>query len=64
MSDEKPWSGIKSLREKYDLTQEQLAQLMGVSRGMVAQWETGACTPNHRTRLSVYWLDYRLGPKA
>ncbi len=36
---------IKDLREAKGLTQEQLAQLLGVTQGTIAHWESGARTP-------------------
>ncbi len=32
---------IKNLREKQHLTQSQLAERLGVSKGAVSKWETG-----------------------
>lgn len=37
---------IKELREARGLTQEYLAQQLGVTQGTVANWETGARTPS------------------
>lgn len=36
---------IRSLREKNDLTQEQLAKLLGVSDRTVSTWELGTRDP-------------------
>ena len=36
---------IKSLREQRDLTQEQLAKVLGVTDGSVSNWENGTKTP-------------------
>lgn len=33
---------IKTLREARGLSQQQLADLLGISRGLVTQWETDA----------------------
>lgn len=33
---------IKTARTKRELTQEQLADMLGVSNGLVGQWETGS----------------------
>ncbi|MDE2107551.1 MAG: helix-turn-helix domain-containing protein [Patescibacteria group bacterium] len=38
-------SEIADLRERLDLTQEQLADRLGVHRSAVAQWETGKTRP-------------------
>ena len=37
---------IKYLRDKHDLTQEQLAEKLGVSRQTVAKWENGESLPD------------------
>lgn len=37
---------LKSLRKKYDLTQEQLAEKLSVSFQAVSKWETNAATPD------------------
>lgn len=36
---------IKDLREAKGLTQEQVAQKLGVTQGTIAHWESGARTP-------------------
>lgn len=36
---------IIKLRDKYQITQEQLADIAGVSRGAVSQWEGGFSEP-------------------
>ena len=40
---------LKSLREKHDLTQEQLAQRIHVTRQAVSRWETGETQPGTDT---------------
>ncbi len=37
---------LKTLRKKYDLTQEQLAERLGVSYQAVSKWETNAAVPD------------------
>ena len=37
---------IKALREKNNLTQEQMAELIGTTRQAVSRWETGETQPN------------------
>ena len=37
---------IKKLRKQKDLTQEQLAEYMGISPQAVSRWETGASCPD------------------
>ena len=39
-------ANIKKLREKKNLTQVGLAELLGVTQGCVAMWETGKAFPN------------------
>lgn len=36
---------IKTLREQHNLSQEQLAEVLGVSRQLVSKWERGAGMP-------------------
>lgn len=38
-------SKIKELREKRNLTQADLAKRLGVTRSLIAKWETGQATP-------------------
>jgi len=37
---------IKSIRDKLDLTQEELARKLGVSLSTVSRWETGGSMPS------------------
>ena len=37
---------IKRLRRERDLTQEELAEQLGVSFQSISRWETGACYPD------------------
>ena len=37
---------LKLLRKRKDLTQEQLADYMGISPQAVSRWETGATSPD------------------
>lgn len=37
---------LKSLRKGHDLTQEQLAELLGISSQAVSKWETNASLPD------------------
>lgn len=39
-------SRIKRLRTRHHLTQSRLAELMGVTPGLVSQWETGRARPS------------------
>ena len=38
--------GLKYFRQRASLTQEELADILGVSRGAVAMWETGRSWPS------------------
>ena len=40
---------IKELRIKSGMTQEQLAEMLGVTQGAVAQWEKGLTHPAYET---------------
>ena len=37
---------IRMLRKERGLTQEQLAEAMGITVGTVSKWETGSCVPD------------------
>jgi len=37
---------IKALRREHELTQESLAEQLGVTCQSVSRWETGACYPD------------------
>lgn len=57
---------LKELRKEKNITQVQLAEALGVSKGTVAMWETGKREPNFETldRLSDIFdrrIDYILG---
>ncbi len=39
-------NNIKKLRTKFNLTQSQLAELMGCSQGSIGHYETGRRTPD------------------
>lgn len=45
------YDSIRQAREKADLTQEQVAADLGVSRQAVAKWENGAGNPPTLSRL-------------
>lgn len=40
---------LKILREKANLTQQQLADKLGIDRSSIAKWETGNCFPRTST---------------
>ena len=57
---------LKSLRKKCGYTQVSLAEILGVSKGTVAMWETGKRTPDFKTLIRLSDLfdvrtDYILG---
>lgn len=57
---------LRELREKKDLSQRELARILGVSPGTVTAWEVGRNEPNHETlrRLADLFdttVDYLLG---
>ena len=59
---------IKELRKKNNLTQQQLANIVGITATGVSYWETGNATPNMETlnKLSNYFgvtVNYLLGIK-
>lgn len=39
-------SNLKNIRKKKNITQKQLAELLGYSEKTVSKWECGACIPN------------------
>ena len=41
--------GHKKMREKRNLTQKQLAELMGVKQSNISRWEAGTYQPNATT---------------
>lgn len=57
---------LKLLRKKHGYTQVSLAEILGVSKGTVAMWETGKRTPDFETLIKLSDLfdvrtDYILG---
>ena len=45
MSGPRPW--LKKAREDKDLTQDDLAKIMGVNRAVISDWESGRTTFRH-----------------
>ena len=41
----KPWSSLKKLRMRQELTQKELAEALGVTDDTVANWERGRSVP-------------------
>ena len=54
---------IKTLRHKYDLTQEELAHKIGVAWVTVSRWENGKTQPRKIARLAVERLKKELEKK-
>lgn len=59
---------IKNLRKKHNLTQQQLADIVGITATGISYWESGSATPNIETlnKLSNYFgvtVNYLLGAK-
>ncbi|HOZ02661.1 MAG TPA: helix-turn-helix transcriptional regulator [Bacilli bacterium] len=47
---------VKELREKLIITQEELAQLLGVSFASINRWETGKHEPTTKIRRKIVQL--------
>ncbi len=47
---------VKELREKLIITQEELAQLLGVSFASINRWETGKHEPTIKIRRKIVQL--------
>lgn len=57
---------LKELRREYHITQPELAEKIGVSKGMISFWENGQCEPtsNNIIKLAEFFsvsTDYLLG---
>lgn len=48
---------MKKLRKKLGLTQDELAERLGVSQGLISQFETGAQEMSPRDKLAFEALD-------
>lgn len=44
---------LKRYRADMEMNQDQLAELLGVSKGAVSRWETGERTPRHNKLLLI-----------
>ncbi len=53
---EMPPAEIKSIRERLDLIQAELAEQLGVSKGAITSWETGKSAPSRENRLALLEL--------
>ena len=47
-------TSIKEVRDKLNLSQEQLAQKMGVPKTAVSRWEQGKVKPNAESLAAIY----------
>ena len=54
MDQKKIGSFIKELRKEKDLTQEQLAEKLNVTRQTISKWELGLTTPEMDKLLETY----------
>ena len=54
-----PADEIKALRARLELTQQELAQKLGVSLRTVSRWETGEGEPSRLARLQLERLAKR-----
>lgn len=57
---------LKELRKEFKITQPELAEKIGVSKGMVSFWENGVCEPTATNiiKIAQYFsvtCDYLLG---
>ena len=46
---------IYTLRRRAGLSQDQLAELLGVSRQAVSRWENGSATPGLEKLQAMFW---------
>ena len=44
---------LKELREKYNITQQELSQHLKVSKGAIAMWETNKRSPDNEMLLNI-----------
>ena len=51
---------INQKRKGKNLTQEQLAEKIGVSNKTISKWETGKCMPDYSVIESQKEIDYRI----
>lgn len=47
---------LRSIRKKFDLSQDELAQLLDVSTGTISLWETGESRPQQRNKARIITL--------
>lgn len=48
-------SNLKALRKKYELTQAQVGEVVGVTQRMVARWEVDLDGSNHSDMPYIKW---------
>ena len=44
---------LKQLRTDKNMTQQQLADVLGINQGMLSRWESGATAPSLKLRRSI-----------
>lgn len=57
------YNNMKKIREIYGATQDEIAQVAGVNRSTVSQWETGA-TKASNSKLEKLSIFYGIGPES
>lgn len=57
-------TGLRSLRNKLELTQDELAAKLGVSRNTVSRWERGSFNPSSENLAALEQLYAQLGKPA
>ncbi len=55
-----PWKEVKELRNALGITQVQMAEQLGVSRVLVAAWESGRNVPRGPAAILLSQLQARL----
>lgn len=57
------YNNMKKIREIYGATQDEIAQVAGVNRSTVSQWETGTSKASN-TKLEKLSIFYGIGPES
>lgn len=59
----KDWTGddVKRMVEKHGITQQHLAELLGIRIATVSDWARGAATPSRLASVALTYLDLDLG---
>ena len=45
--------GLKNIRKLHHMTQNELAQMVGITQAMVSHYETGRCNPDLETAARI-----------